>query len=297
MTVDHCLGIDIGGTSIKSGLVDEAGQLIGAVMSTPVGIDPLETVLAVAQERSGACRAIGVGSPGYLDVNRTMVEFSVNLGWRQVEVPRLIAVATEHTVVMEGDANAAALAESRVGAGIGYASCLVVTLGTGIGVGFTIDDHVFLGAHGFAGQAGHMPVLGGDQACECGRTGCWEIDASTRGFERMVEQTELRGLGAREILRQSASGDTTARRAVEAWTDRICAGLIPLMCMLDPGCVVIAGAASESHEAFLPHLRSRVAGAAAGQTIPILPAQLGSAAGVIGAGLLAWDHLRTRDIR
>ena len=293
--MDTCLGIDIGGTSIKSGLVDEAGGLMGPVMSTPVGVDPLATVLAVAREGAGSCRAIGVGSPGYLDADRTMVEFSVNLGWRRIEVPRLIAQETGRTVVLEGDANAAALAESRVGAGSGNSSSLVVTLGTGIGVGFTVEDRIFLGAHGFAGQAGHMPVVGGHQSCECGRIGCWEIDASTRGFERMVQHTELEGLGAREILRKSLAGDQTARHAVDTWTERICAGLIPLMCMLDPGCVVIAGAASESHEGFLPQLRIRVAGAAAGQPIPIHPARLGSAAGVIGAGLLAWDHLRKVD--
>lgn len=290
--VDTCLAIDIGGTSIKSGHVDASGSLVGEIRTTAVGDDPLATVLGIAREAPDTTRAIGVGSPGYLSADRTQVAYAVNLGWRDVDLVDRLQDATGRTVVLEGDANAAALAESRVGAGQGQPSVLVVTLGTGIGIGFTVQGQVFLGAQGFAGQAGHMPVHGETARCDCGRVGCWEISASTRGFERMLEGTPLEGLGAREALRRSALGDAAAQEAVHAWTARITAGLIPLICMLDPACIVIAGAVSESGSAFLPQLRERIAHASAGQVIGVYPASLGPAAGVIGAGLLAWDQVR-----
>lgn len=290
--MDTCLAIDIGGTSIKSGHVDASGSLVGDIRVTAVGHDPLATVLGIAREAPDTTRAIGVGSPGYLSADRTQVAYAVNLGWRDIDLVDRLQDATGRTVVLEGDANAAALAESRVGAGHGQPSVLVVTLGTGIGVGLTLRGQAFLGAQGFAGHAGHMPVHGQAATCECGRVGCWEISASTRGLERMLDGTALQGHGAREVLRQSALGDATAQDAVQVWTARIAAGLIPLICMLDPACIVIAGAVSESGPAFLPQLQGLIAHASAGQVIGVYPARLGPAAGVIGAGLLAWDQAR-----
>ncbi|MGI9195916.1 MAG: ROK family protein, partial [Candidatus Nanopelagicales bacterium] len=251
-----CIGIDIGGTSIKSGLIDVGGSLIGELHSVPVAGDPLgavEQAARVAQADRPTCEVLGVGigSPGYLDAARTHVEYSVNLGWRQLPLVELVQNMLSLAVVLEGDAFVAALGEAIAGGGRGHRDVLAVTLGTGVGVGHVVDGTIVAGAHGMAGQAGHIPMPGIRATCSCGRVGCWELGASTSALDRAARQAGY--AGAREVLE-----DPAAQAIVHPWADAVAAGLVMLAAIIDPDVIVIGGAASASADHFLPRVREQV---------------------------------------
>lgn len=285
VAVATCLGIDIGGTSVKAGLVDEDGALIGDLVSTPLAGDPLAAIERAAElARDGQqVAAIGIGSPGYLDAARTTVTFAVNLGWRDMPLVAWAADALEAPVVLEGDAVAAAVGEARAGAGRGHRDVVMVTLGTGVGVGHVIDGQPMTGAHGLAGDAGHVPMPGVAAECPCGRVGCWELVASTAALERSVQAAGF--ASAREAL-----ADPGARPIIDAWAAAVGDGVALLAAILDPGVIVIGGAVSASAAAFLPQVRERVASIA--PAVEVIPAALGASAGTVGAGLLARQSLR-----
>lgn len=281
-----CLGIDIGGTSIKAALISADGDPLADLTSVPVGDDAvLALTTAAAHARSTvpdvAVIGVGIGSPGYLDAERTMVEYSVNLGWRNFPLVAHMTEVLDLPVLLEGDAFVAAYGEAMAGSGRGHRDVLTVTLGTGVGVGHVIDGQLMVGAHGLAGQAGHIPIPGVDVACPCGRVGCWELVASTAALDHAAR-------AAGYVDARTALADPAAHDIVHAWADAVSTGLIMLSGVLDPGMIVIAGAASQSADAFLPRMRQRLD--TVSPQVLLAPATLGGAAGAVGAGMLAWQR-------
>ena len=223
-----------------------------------------------------------------------------------------LASATGRAVVVDNDANLAALAELQHGAAVGARTALMVTLGTGIGGGIVIDGRVYRGPNGFAGEIGHVTVERDGPICACGELGHWESIASGHALGRMARELVAEGRGAailaaaggdanavsgEEVAAAARAGDAEAQRLLEHYADNIALGLADLANILDLERIVIAGGVVDMGALLLDPLRvafvARLEGTEHRPEIPILPAALGSRAGAVGAALLARSVVRT----
>jgi glucokinase len=326
------LGVDIGGTKVLGIALDTANHVVAeARVPTPTGpvlghrageathgageavanaiaevVDQLEASLRTTPLMSRA-PAIGVGAPGMLD--RTgRLRFSPNLpqghgvDWKVLMEDRLPGRA----VVIENDANLAALAEHRLGAARGYRHVVVVTLGTGIGGGLILNGEVQVGAHGFAGEIGHMVVDPAGPPCPCGRRGCWERYASGGGLGLLAREAALAGklpgvvalsggdpesVRGENVTAAALAGDPDARRVVEEVGWWVGFGLANLACVVDPECFVLGGGLVGAGDLLIEAARRAFAelveGGATRPETAIVAAALGERAGAVGAALAA----------
>ena len=307
------IGIDLGGTKIAGGVVDEEGIIIAHTRrATPVrdaaGTEAVIADIVGELVAEHPAHAVGIGAAGFIDQTRSRVMFAPNLGWAdeplRAEVERLTGLPT----VVENDANAAAWGEYRFGAGQGVRHLVAVTVGTGIGGGIVVDGRILRGASGAAAEIGHMQMVPHGLVCGCGLSGCWEQYASGNALvrearhlagQRRPEASALLELGdgtpegvqGSHITAAARVGDPVAIAAfdkVGSWLGR---GIADLSAVLDPGRFVIGGGVSEAGDfllaptiaSFLDHLTAREH-----RPIPeVVLATIGNAAGLIGAADLA----------
>ncbi len=239
--------------------------------------------------------------------------FSPHLAWRNEPLRDAIMSRVRIPVVVDNDANAAALAETRFGAGRGYRLVLCITLGTGIGGALVIDNRVFRGANGMAGEFGHMQVVPDGHRCECGNRGCWEQYASGNALVRDARELVLANSPVAHRLRDLVDGDvaaltgplvTEAARdgdplAIELLGDIgtwLGVGLAGMTAAFDPDCILVGGGVSEAGELLLGPTRTSFARTLTGRghrpEPPILAAALGPEAGFIGAADMARSAAR-----
>lgn len=173
------IGVDIGGTKVAAGIVDARGTILATTRRDTPAEDPMQTadVIADAVRELVACHdavAIGLGAAGFVDAERSRVMFAPNLAWRDEPLRAAIEQRVGLPAVVENDANAAAWAEARFGAGRGEDSVVVITVGTGIGGGIVVDGRLVRGRFGVAAEIGHISVVPDGRRCGCGLQGCWE---------------------------------------------------------------------------------------------------------------------------
>jgi glucokinase len=316
VTAPASIGIDIGGTKILAGLVDSDGGVLHQARRQSARNDPtsvLNTVCEVVSELREATEesvvAVGLGIAGPVDAARSTVFFAPNLGWPQVPVRELLADRVGLPVIVENDGNAAAWGEYVAGAGTNVQDLTVITVGTGIGGGIIINGQLLRGAHGAAGEIGHMNAVPNGRPCGCGRNGCWEQYASgnalvrearTLAAERRQEAGLLLSLGdgtpegvqGVHVTAAAREGDPVALEAftvVGTWLGR---GLADLSSILDPGAFVIGGGVSEAGDLLLASARAtlteKLAVGRSPRPVPdVRLATLGNEAGLIGAAALA----------
>jgi glucokinase len=313
--VGHSIGVDIGGTKILAGVVDDDGNVLStARRATPRNDanDVLELVGDVVNElQANATESlvgVGLGVAGLVDADRSRVYFAPNLRWSQVPVRVLLEASTGLPVVVENDGNVAAWGEARFGAGRGVQDLTLVTVGTGIGGGIVVNGSLFRGAHGAAGEIGHINAVPDGRPCGCGRNGCLEQYASGNALvrearllaaERRTEAGVLLELGdgtpegvqGVHVTEAAMAGDPIAMEAftiVGTWLGR---GLADLAAVLDPEVFVIGGGVSEAGDLLLASARQTLADKLIGQQnrpAPIVKtAELGNTAGLVGAADLA----------
>lgn len=307
------IGVDVGGTKIAAGLVDEDGE----VLRTARVETPAHKVDATADAISGLVEhlregqdveAVGIGAAGFCDAERTSVVYAPNLAWRNEPLAEKIEAATGLRTVVENDANAAAWGEFRFGAAREVKNAIVITLGTGIGGGIIVDDHLVRGFQGFAGEVGHMQVKAGGRRCGCGLRGCWERYGSgtalvheAREIATVAPATAVRLLELAEgepgnitgqmVTQAAKEGDPTALDVIETVAGWVGRGLADLCAVLDPEMIVLAGGVATAGEilrepvqkAFEKNLTARLYR----QPAKITLAELGVPAGLIGAADLA----------
>ena len=293
------VGVDVGGTKIAGGLVDEQGRVLRrAAADTPA--DSAAAIAAATAELIEKLRAdqpdvaaVGIGAAGFIDAARSTVLFAPNLVWRDEPFRSEIADRVGLPVVLENDANAAAWAEYRFGAGRGSRDLVAVTIGTGIGGGLVLDGRLYRGAFGIAGEPGHMRVVPDGRPCGCGNRGCWEQYASGPSLLRAARE---RSGGepfpdGRALTLDAQGGDELALACydeVGAWLGE---GLAALAAILDPDRFVVAGGVSEAGDLLLEPARRRYASALSGRAYrplaDIVAAELGPEAGLVGAADLA----------
>ncbi|WP_328895470.1 ROK family protein [Streptomyces sp. NBC_00236] len=304
----HVIALDVGGTGMKAALVGADGTLLyEARRATGRERGPdavVESVLAFAadlraygEEHLGeSALAAGVAVPGIVDAENGIAVYAANLGWRDVPMRRLLGERLGGVPVALGhDVRTGGLAEGRIGAGNGADRFLFVPLGTGIAGAIGIAGSIEAGAHGYAGEIGHIVIRPDGPDCPCGQRGCLETLASAGAVSRAwAAASGDPEADAADCAKAVESGDP---KAVAVWKDAVdalAAGLVTALTLLDPRTLIIGGGLAEAGETLFTPLRAAVEERVTFQKLPhIVPAALGDTAGCLGAGLLAWDLLST----
>ena len=307
------IGVDVGGTKVAAGVVDDQGKVIEKFRRYTPAASPEDTISVISGvviELTGRHEvdAVGIGAAGFVDQTRANVLFAPNLAWRDEPVKKLVEERIGRQVIVENDANAAAWAETKLGAARGHDDVVLITVGTGIGAGIVIDGRLYRGRFGSAGEPGHYRVFPDGRVCGCGNRGCWEqyasgsaLVAEAREFARRSPEAAVRllqlGGGSPDLIDGPAvtaaarEGDPGAVRCFEIVGNWLGAGLADLSAILDPGCFVIGGGVSEAGELLLGPARQAYEHGLTGHThrpyADVRLAELGPDAGLIGAADLA----------
>ncbi|MER6268352.1 ROK family protein [Streptomyces sp. NPDC001797] len=303
----HVIALDVGGTGMKAALVGPDGELLHRdrrATGRDRGPDAVVTAILDfaaelqaygAQHLGEPASAAGLAVPGIVDEQAGVAVYSANLGWRDVPLRTLLADRLGIPVALGHDVRTGGLAEGRLGAGRGADRYFFVALGTGIAGGFGLDGRVEPGAHGFAGEIGHVVVRPQGAPCPCGQRGCLERYASAAAVsEAWAKAAGAPDADAADCAKAVTSGDPNA---VRVWGDAVAAladGLVTALTLLDPRVLIIGGGLAEAGSVLFDPLREAVERRVTFQKLPtIVPAELGDTAGCLGAGLLAQDLLKT----
>lgn len=292
------LAFDVGGTDMKSALVDGEGRVLG-LGRTPTPLDGDRTAIAIidrvaelASDLVSAhpdCRPVAAGLivPGIVDSERGVAVYSSNLGWRDAPLRELAARALDLPVAFHHDVTAASWAEHRLGAARAFDDVVVLIIGTGIAGSLILGGRPHLGG-GFAGEVGHSPVSETPE-CVCGGRGCLEAIASAGAItRRYVSGGGEPVAGAREVLARSEAGDVLAREVWDSAIDALAFAIAQLAATVAPEAIVIGGGLSRAGERLFAPLAARVDERLSFQRRPrLVPAQLGDDAGLLGAALIA----------
>lgn len=302
------LGIDIGGTAAKFGLVDEGGNILHRGEFS-VSFDGYETpILKTVLEKteyfvaSGGLSfrdisGIGVSATGQIDsVNGEVIGSAGHIkNWVGSKIKESFEKKYSIKTVVINDANSAALGEKWIGAGKGYKDIVAITIGTGVGGGIIVNDKILLGRRGLAGEVGHIVIHGDGMECSCGNTGCLEKYASMTALVRRVSALQKKNpshfpkdfgenINGRKIF-DALKGNSLLEKAVDNWVGDISLGIISLVHIFNPELVIIGGGVSGRKE-FIEALSKRVNEKIMPrflEGLEIVPAKLGNDAGLIGA--------------
>ncbi|CEA07812.1 Glucokinase [Arthrobacter saudimassiliensis] len=307
------IGIDIGGTKVAAGLIDASGRVLAEARRSTPGHDPREVeavIVELVRELSAEHHvwSVGIGAAGWMDLAGSTVLFSPHLAWRNEPLRENLERLLRRRVFLVNDADGAAWAEWRYGAGAGESRMVCITLGTGIGGAMVMDGRLERGRFGVAGEFGHQVIMPGGQRCECGNRGCWEQYASGNALGREarelaaanspVAQELLRAVGGRigdvtgaVVTRLALEGDPASVELLEEAGEWLGLGLANLAAALDPGMFVIGGGLGAAGDLLLEPARRSFARNLTGRgfrpAASIRPAALGPAAGMIGAADLS----------
>lgn len=305
------VGVDVGGTKILAGVLDQQGQVYEELRVTSPATDVAAIVSAIVGlvtelSTRHQIEAVGVGAAGYVNRARSTVMFAPNIAWRDVDLRAAIESATGIATVIENDANAAAWGEFVHGAAVDVDSSLMVTVGTGIGGGIVLDGALQRGAFGVAAEIGHLRVQPRGLLCGCGNLGCFEVYASGTALVRYAREAAQAGRASALLAR--AGGDvsaitgplvTEAARAGDAAAVQVFdevgqwlgEGIASLVDVLDPAMVVIGGGVSEAGALLFDPaqaaFRAQLSGRGHRPEAELRLATLGNRAGLIGAADLA----------
>lgn len=314
---EYGYGVDVGGTAIKLGLFTREGKLVHRweipTLRQEGGRHILPQIAQALTEHMtehSICPeqvlGIGVGVPGPVSEAR-VVHHCVNLGWAaDVDVSGPLSSRLGRPVWAANDANLAALGEMWQGGGSGHRSVALLTLGTGVGGGITVDGRILTGRRGAAGEVGHIPVEPGEtRPCPCGNYGCLEQYASATGVVQMARDlldssdtpSALREgtLNARAVWACHARGDALAGQVVARFGACLGRGMAAVACVADPDVFVLGGGMSRAGQplidATLPHYRRHAFHAS--KDTPFALAQLGNDAGIYGGMKLVLEHAKS----
>lgn len=314
-------GVDVGGTKVLGRVLDPADERVAlsvARVDTPRGGDATVAAIAAvvasleadpAVQAVGAVTSVGVGIPGLVEASGVL-RFAPNLpGVVEYPMRDRLRERLGRDVAVDNDANCATWCEYRLGAARGTTDAVLVTLGTGIGGGIVIGGRPYRGAHGFAGEPGHMQIDPHGPPCPCGRRGCWERYASGSGLGRLGRDAAAAGRAARVVAlaggdAEAVRGEHVTRAAMDGDADAVAimgefahwfaVGVANLVNILDPDVVVVGGGLAGAGDLFLGPARRAFATLVLAPEhrpdVPIVAAELGPDAGAIGAALLARDR-------
>jgi len=286
------IGIDLGGTKILTAVADKNGRIISSVkVDTQAKLGPKRVIenvirstnlaLVKAKVPLSKISRIGLGAPGPV-INGSTIVSPPNLpGWHKVNIKQILGKILKKEVIVENDANAAALAEYRFGAGKGSKNMIYMTISTGIGGGIIIDGKLYKGSTGTAGEVGHMVIDPKGPRCGCGNYGCLEALSSGPAIARVAGTKD-----ALEAEKEARKGDKRARNAIKLAAWYLGIGISDLVNLLNPDKVILGGGVSNMGDLLFKPVRQWVAKYSMdtpGKHVKIVPAKLKSNVGVIGA--------------
>ncbi|TGA99612.1 ROK family glucokinase [Sporolactobacillus shoreae] len=316
------IGVDLGGTTTKMALIDDSGKMIdkwaiatntidnGSHIADDISASVIKKMKQYNLDRSEV-RGIGMGAPGFIDMDTGFVYKAVNIGWENYPLKEELEKLTGLPAIIENDANMAALGEMWLGAGQGAKNLICVTLGTGVGAGIICDGDILHGVSGMAGEIGHITVIPKDGSpCNCGKKGCLETVSSATGIRRLAlealdyndsesilrEIFEQKGdITAEDVFNCTAKGDPLSSAVAEKASYYLGYALGAISIVVNPEKIVIGGGVSHAGATLLDPLNKyfkrfsmpRVSGAC---TIDI--ARLGNDAGVIGGAWLSKTKIK-----
>ncbi len=312
----YYIGIDLGGTFIKGGIVDIDGNILtdGKVPTeSEKGADGVSkniatlalSLLGKAGIDKSSAVGIGMGVPGMIDSERGEVVYSNNLGWEHFMIGEAVKKLTGLEVNIANDANVAALGETKFGCGKKYKNTVLVTLGTGVGGGIIIDGRLFEGNRSAGAEIGHSVIMAGGERCTCGRRGCLEAYASAtalirdtrRAMEKHPESSmwqvgSLEAVDGRTAFDRMES-DKTAKSVVNNYITMLGVGLVNIANVFRPEAIMLGGGVCAEGERLTAPLREFMAkeifAGDKGPKVEILTAELGNRAGLLGAAALLMD--------
>lgn len=292
--LQEVIGVDLGGTAIKLGRFDRQGHCLQALsVSTPQPPEPNAVLNAIVAaiahlDPDRRCLAIGIGTPGPTDATGRIARVAINLGWNDVPLVDWLEEKTGKPTFLANDANCAGLGEAWLGAGQPFQNLIMLTLGTGVGGAIILDGQLYIGRDGTAGELGLITLDLAGPVCNSGNRGSLEQHVSVQAIRRRT------GLEPDELGQRAKDGDAAAIAFWENYGCELGAGLASFIYTLSPEAIIIGGGISASAEFFFPatlrELESRVLPISR-SGLQLLPAKLGSKAGIVGAARLAWQKL------
>ena len=309
------VGIDLGGTFIKAGIVDDLGNILlseKVPTQSEGGADVVaRNIAAVANKLMRSLNltftdvvGIGMGVPGMIDTERGVVSYSNNLGWENFNIASTVEKLTKLPVRIANDANVAALGEYKFGSGKNADSIILITLGTGVGGGAIIDGKMLLGNGGAGAEFGHVTVLAGGEMCTCGRRGCLEAYASATALIRNTKRAmqehpdslmwkispSLDAVNGVTAFAASDEGDAPATEVIQNYIMMLGEGLASFASLFRPDMILIGGGISAQGEELTQPLQqyvdSHIFGGKTGPGVKVACASLGNSAGIVGAAAL-----------
>ncbi|MGF3056505.1 ROK family protein [Microbacterium sp. YY-01] len=297
---DVVVALDIGGTSIKGALMTASGTLLHHCSAPTPSDDVISTVRGVLSQLTDSARghglsvvAAGVVSPGVIDEERGVVEYSTNLGWRDMPLRQHVSEHLSLPVTIGHDVRAAGLAEYRLGAARGARDFVLVALGTGIAGAIFTDGRALRGGTSASGEIGHMPVFPNNDLCVCGQYGCLEIYSSAAGIARRYTARTGQARTAKEIGERYAI-DADARAIWDDAIDALGYTLTSLTLVLDSTLFVLAGGLSLAGDSLYSAVHTAIQEKLTWRSAPqVIGSALQADGGILGAGLLGWDAIPT----
>ena len=312
----YTIGIDLGGTTMTAGVVNEACEIVGKLTwptRLPRPSKDLEKAMAeLCRTVAGQCGVsfsdveyAGIGTPGSVNFTTGFVGYNTNFGYYDWNLGPDMAALLGCRVYVENDANAAAFGEYLAGGAKGYQDAVIITLGTGIGSGIIIDGKIFSGFNSAGAEIGHTVIVKDGRPCNCGRRGCWERYASSRALSEDTREAmrqdpdtlmwkiagDLDHVNAKTSFDAMEAGDATARKVVDNWIGYVACGVANVVNTFQPEVVCIGGGVSNQGEVLLAPVREYVkretGNIACGKFTAIVACKLHNDAGVIGAARLA----------
>lgn len=311
------IGIDIGGRSIKIGIVNEEGEILyhdNTDTKVELGyekvrdnlINLIDNAFNFAEEKNHQIISMGIGVPGIADPESDHIIYATNLKWDNVPLGKDLKVKYNMPIYIDNDATVAGIAESVSGVTKGYKNSIFVTLGTGVGGGVIINDKVYSGSHNKGSEIGHMIIGENFYDCNCGNNGCLETFASATAIDKYTQKLIDDGFKDEEFMKAlnnneniidtklvfdlAKSGNELALKSVNRMTDYLSIGLANLINLLNPDIIAIGGGVSKSGSYLLEQLNKKIINYVIfkeGKTTGIQLSKLGNDAGIIGAALIS----------
>ena len=309
------IGVDLGGTGIKAGVVNDKGEILSKG-STPTKkerpyaqiIEDIAELCKRVVKDAGVTMndiaSIGVGVPGICDPKTGVIPFCTNLGWREVPFVEEMHKHIDKPITVDNDATVAGFAESIAGVSAGTASSVFITLGTGVGGGIVINGRPYSGCRGIGSEIGHMIIKMDGEPCTCGNKGCFERYASATAIIREAKRavaahpesaimTRCQGnperINAKTVIDCAKEGDPTAKAVFDEYVRGLAHGIVSIINVLDPEVIVLGGGVSMAGEFLVNAVREAMKPLIFFKTLPyanVELARLGADAGIIGAALL-----------
>ncbi|MGN1159682.1 MAG: ROK family protein [Lachnospiraceae bacterium] len=314
------VGIDLGGTNIKAGIVNEDQQIVressiptlverGALPIMEDMAELVERLLAEEGLTKEHVAGIGIGSPGMIDAASGTVVYSNNFDWENVPLGAYLEEKLGLPVRVSNDANCAALGEVKAGAAKDCRNCVMITLGTGVGGGVVMEGRIFEGGHAGGAELGHTTLIAGGEPCTCGRNGCFEAYASAtaliRDTKRAAQANEksmiwrlcdgdLEKIDGKTVFDAMQTGDETARRVVKQYLTYLGEGIVNMVNIFRPDKVLLSGGVCNQGKNLTVPLQEYVQknsfAKEKGYVPEIAIATLGNLAGILGAAALVEEN-------